>query len=92
MAHHASAKKSIRKTEARTAVNTARKSRIRTFIKKVELALAAKDKDLALSSFKAAQPEIMRGVNKGVLKLNAASRKVSRLAAKVKALSLASAS
>lgn len=86
MAHHKSAQKRIRQTETRTAVNRARTSRIKTFIKKLEVALTANDKTAATEAFRAAQPEIMRGVNKGVITKNAASRKVSRLAARVKAL------
>ena len=86
MAHHKSAKKRIRQTERRTVVNRSRRSRIRTFIKKVETAIAAGDSAGAQAALKDAQPEIMRGVSKGVLSLGTASRKVSRLAARVKAL------
>jgi small subunit ribosomal protein S20 len=83
MAHHASAKKRIRQTVRRTAINRARLSRIRTFIKRVERAVASGDRDLALEALRAAEPEIRRGVNKGVLKLNTASRRISRLSKKV---------
>lgn len=86
MAHHKSAKKRIRQTETRTAVNRARVSRIRTFVKKVELAVAAGDKAAAQEALRAAEPELMSGVSKGVLHKNTASRKVSRLVARVKAL------
>lgn len=86
MAHHKSAKKRIRQTERRTEVNRSRTSRIRTFIKKVETAIAKGDSAEAQAALKNAQPEIMRGVSKGVLSLGTASRKVSRLAARVKAL------
>lgn len=86
MAHHKSAQKRIRQTETRTATNRARKIRIKSFIRKVEDALKAGDKSAAASAFKAAQPEIMRGVSKGVYKKETASRKVSRLAQRVKAL------
>jgi small subunit ribosomal protein S20 len=86
MAHHKSAKKRIRQTESRTAVNRSRVSRIRTFIKKVETAIASGNAAEAQAALKNAQPEIMRGVSKGVLPQNTASRKVSRLAARVKAL------
>lgn len=86
MAHHKSAKKRILITEKRTIVNRARRGRIRTFIKKVEAAIASGDKGLALDSFKVAEPEIRRGVSKGVLKLNTASRKISRLSARIKAM------
>ena len=89
MAHHKSAQKRIRQTERCTVVNRARRSRIRTFIKRVETALASGDANAAATALKQAQPEIMRGVSKGVLKLGTASRKVSRLAQRVKALSVA---
>ncbi len=87
MAHHKSALKRIRQTETRTEVNGSRISRIRTFIRKVETAISAGDKEAAKAAFTAAEPEIMRGVTKGVLKLATASRKVSRLSAGVKAIS-----
>jgi small subunit ribosomal protein S20 len=83
MAHHRSAKKRIRQTVKRTAINRARTSRIRTYIKKVELALTSGDHDAAEGALRAAEPEIRRGVTKGVLKLNTASRRISRLARKV---------
>jgi len=84
MAHHKSAKKRIRQTERRTEVNRARVSRIRTFVKKVELAIAAGDSEAAKSALHAAEPQMMRGVQAGVLHKNTASRKVSRLSARVK--------
>ena len=86
MAHHKSAQKRIRQTETRTAINRSRISRIRTFIKRVEKAIEGGDKAAAGQALKEAQPEIMRGVSKGVLKMGTASRKVSRLSARVKAL------
>ena len=86
MANSPGSKKRARQTLRRTEVNKARKSRIRTFIRKVEEAVAGGNKDAAASALQAAQPEIMRGVTKGVLHKNTASRKVSRLAASVKAL------
>ena len=86
MAHHKSAKKRIRQTERRTEVNRARVSRIRTFVKKVELAIAAGDKAAADAAFKVAQPEMMRGAQKGVFHKNTMSRKVSRLNARLKSL------
>lgn len=86
MAHHKSAKKRIRQTESRTEINRSRMSRIRTFVKKVETAIASGDATQAQAALKSAQPEIMRGVTKGVLAMGTASRKVSRLAARVKAL------
>lgn len=87
MAHHQSAEKRIRQTEARTEVNRARRGRIRSFIRNVEDAIRSGDKQLAQTAFRAAEPEVMRGVSKGVITLNTASRKISRLCAKVKALS-----
>ncbi|MGH6886384.1 MAG: 30S ribosomal protein S20 [Geminicoccales bacterium] len=83
MAHHPSAKKRIRQTVKRTAINRSRISRIRTFIKKVEQAVASGDPESARHALAAAEPEIRRGVNKGVLKLNTASRRISRLSKKV---------
>lgn len=87
MAHHKSAQKRIRQTERRTVINRSRISRIRTFIKRVEKAVEGGDQSAAAKALKEAQPEIMRGVSKGVLKLGTASRKMSRLSARVKALS-----
>ena len=86
MAHHISAKKRIRQTERRTAVNKARASRVRTFVKKVEEALASGDKEAARAAFVAAQPEMQRGVTKGLLHRNTVARKLSRLSARIKAL------
>lgn len=87
MANTSSAKKATRKIAARTDVNKARRSRIRNFIRKVEEAIASGDKNAAQEALKVAQPELMRGATKGVLHANTASRKVSRLAQRVKALS-----
>ena len=92
MAHHRSAKKRIRQTEKRTAVNRSRMSRIKTFVRKVEDALAKGDYDTARTAFAEAEPEIRRGVTKGVVHLNTASRKISRLSRRVKALGPAAAS
>lgn len=89
MANTPSARKRIRQTERRTEVNKARRSRIRTFIRKVEEAIAGGDGSTAAEALRLAQPEIMRGVTKGVLHKNTASRKVSRLAHRVKALATA---
>lgn len=86
MAHHKSSIKRIRQTTRITAVNRARVSRIRTFIKSVETAIASGDQKAAQEALRKAQPEIMRGVSKGVLKLGTASRKVSRLSARIKAI------
>jgi small subunit ribosomal protein S20 len=81
-----SAKKRMRQTKRRTEINRARMSRVRTFVKKVETAIDAGDKTAAEAALKMAQPEIMRGVTKGVLHRNTASRRVSRLSARVKAM------
>jgi small subunit ribosomal protein S20 len=86
MANSPQSKKRARQNEARFAVNKARRSRIRTFIRKVEEAIASGDKVAAAAALQAAQPEMMRGVTKGVLHKNTVARKVSRLAARVKAL------
>ena len=87
MANTPQSKKRARQTERRTDVNKARRSRIRTFIRKVEEAIAGGDATVAAEALKAAQPELMRGVTKGVVHKNTASRKISRLASRVKALS-----
>lgn len=87
MANTPQAKKRVRQIERRTAVNRNRISRIRTFLKKVETAIAGGDAVAAREALRAAEPEIMRGVTKGVLPKNTAARKVSRLSARVKALS-----
>ena len=86
MANTPQSKKRARQNERRLAVNKARRSRIRTFLRKVEEAIASGDKDAAANALKAAQPELMRGVTKGVDHKNTASRKRSRLAARVKAI------
>ncbi|MBV8166955.1 MAG: 30S ribosomal protein S20 [Alphaproteobacteria bacterium] len=86
MAHHKSAKKRIRQTVRRTAINRARTSRVRTFLKKVEDAIATGDKDAARAAFVEAQPEMHRGVVKGILHRNTVARKLSRLSARIKAL------
>ncbi len=91
MAHHRSAKKRIRQTEKRTAINRSRVSRIKTFMRKVETALAQGDFTTAQTAFAAAEPEIRRGVTKGVLHMNTASRKISRLARRVRAIAPAAA-
>ncbi|MEM1344922.1 MAG: 30S ribosomal protein S20 [Pseudomonadota bacterium] len=84
MANSPQARKRIRQIERRTAVNKARRSRVRTFIRRVEEAIASGDQTVALDALKAAQPEIMRGANKGVMHANTASRKISRLHARIK--------
>ena len=89
MANTPGAKKAIRKIERRTEVNKARRSRVRTFIRKFEEALAAGDATAAKTAFVEAQSELMRAVGKGVVHKNTGSRKVSRLSAQLKKLSAA---
>jgi small subunit ribosomal protein S20 len=86
MAHHKSAKKRIRQTTRRTEVNRSRVSRIRTYVKKFDAALASGDKAAAEAAFREAMPELQRGVTRGVLRRNTVSRKISRMSARVKAL------
>ncbi|MBE9477349.1 MAG: 30S ribosomal protein S20 [Proteobacteria bacterium] len=86
MANSPQAKKRARQAERRTVVNKTRRTRIRTFLRKVEEAIAGGDKAVAAAALKSAQPEIMRGVTKGIMHKNTASRKVSRLSARVKSL------
>jgi small subunit ribosomal protein S20 len=86
MATHKSAEKRNRRAKRRTEINGARVSRIRTSVKKVETAIASGDKSAATAALKAAEPEMMRGVSKGVVHKNTASRKVSRLSQRIKAL------
>lgn len=86
MANSPQAKKRARQNERRAAVNKNRRSRIRTFLRKVEEAIASGDKEAAAGALRAAQPELMRGVTKGIMHKNTASRKMSRLSARVKAL------
>ncbi|MFY0659482.1 MAG: 30S ribosomal protein S20 [Shimia sp.] len=86
MANSPQAKKRARQNERRLEVNKARRSRIRTFIRKVEEAIESGDKDAATAALRAAQPQLMRGVTKGVYHKNTAARKMSRLTARVKAL------
>ncbi len=86
MANTASARKRIRQTARRTERNVARKSRVRTFVKKVEAALAGQDKAAAQEALRAAQPEMQRAAGKGVMHKNAIARKLSRLNKRIKAL------
>ena len=86
MANTEQSKKRARQSETRYAVNKARRSRIRTFLRKVEEAIASGDPAAAAEALKNAQPELMRGVTKGVLHKNTVSRKISRLASRVKAV------
>ena len=86
MANTPQAKKRIRRNDRRAEINGARVSRIRTFLKKVESALDGGDKGAAAAALAAAQPELMRGVAKGVFHKNTASRKIARLTKRVAAL------
>ena len=86
MANSPQAKKRARQNEARFNVNKARRSRVRTFLRKVEEAIESGDKDAAGSALRAAQPELMRGVTKGIFHKNTVARKMSRLSARVKSL------
>ena len=86
MANSPQSKKRARQNARRLEINKARRSRIRTFLRKVEEAIASGNKDAAAAALKAAQPERMRGVTKGVYHKNTASRKMSRLASRVKAI------
>jgi len=86
MANHKSAEKRARQTERRTVANSARRSRVRGSIKKVEAAIKSGDKKAAMDALKAAQPEIQRGATARVIAKNAAARRVSRLNARVKAM------
>ena len=86
MANTPQAKKRARQNEKRFAVNKARRSRIRTYLRIVEEAIESGDKEAAATALKLAQPELMRGVTKGVYHKNTASRKMSRLSARVKTL------
>lgn len=87
MANSPQAKKRARQIERRTAVNKSRRTRIRGFLRKVEEAITGGDQTVAAEALKTAQPEIMRGVTKGIWHKKTASRKVSRLSARVKAMS-----
>ncbi|RMC35577.1 30S ribosomal protein S20 [Paracoccus alkanivorans] len=89
MANTPQSKKRARQTLRRTEVNKARRSRIRTFVRKVEEAIATGNAEVAREALKTAQPELMRGVTKGIYHKNTAARKMSRLSARVKALSAA---
>ncbi|MEM1066036.1 MAG: 30S ribosomal protein S20 [Pseudomonadota bacterium] len=86
MANSPQSKKRARQNLRRLEINKARRSRIRTFIRKVEEAVGTGDRDAASAALRAAQPELMRGVSKGVFHKNTAARKMSRLAARVKAI------
>lgn len=86
MANTSSAKKAVRKIATRTEVNKSRRTRMRSFLRKVEEAIASGDKAAAADALKAAQPIIQRAANHGIVHRNLASRKISRLASRVKAL------
>lgn len=86
MANTKSAQKMVRKLTKRTEINGARRSRMRTYVRKVEEAIRAGDQDAAREALKSAQPEIMRASQKGIMHKNTAARKVSRLASRVKAI------
>ncbi len=89
MANTASARKRIRQNEKRTVRNRARRSRVRTFLRKVEQAIAEGDKGIAADALKAAQPELQRAATKGVLHRNTVARKLSRLSSRIKGLAAA---
>jgi small subunit ribosomal protein S20 len=86
MANHKSAEKRIRRNERRRVINGDRMSRIRTYVKKVFVAIESGDKAAAETAYKTAQPEIMRGVSKGLIHKNTAARQMSRLSQKIKSL------
>jgi small subunit ribosomal protein S20 len=86
MANTTSAKKAARQAEKRTLVNKSRRSRMRTFVRKVEEAIASGDKQAADLALREAQPEVMRSALKGIIHKNTASRKISRLSARIKSL------
>lgn len=86
MANSPQAKKRARQNEKRFQINKARRSRVRTYLRKVEEAIESGDKDAATAALRAAQPELMRGVTKGIFHKNTVARKMSRLSARVKAI------
>jgi small subunit ribosomal protein S20 len=88
MANTKSAEKAVRQTIRRTAVNKSRRSEMRTYVRKVEEAIAAKDRDAATAALKEAEPRIARAAQKGIVHKNAASRKISRLAKRVGTLAV----
>ncbi|MCH8465213.1 MAG: 30S ribosomal protein S20 [Roseinatronobacter sp.] len=88
MANTPQSKKRARQVERRTEINKARRSRIRTFLRKVEEAIASGDQTAAAEALRAAQPELARGVTKGVMHKNTVARKMSRLSSRVKALAV----
>jgi small subunit ribosomal protein S20 len=89
MANTKSAKKAARQTERRTEINKSRRSRLKTFVRKVEEAIAAGEKEAAAMALRQAQPEIQRSASKGIIHKNTAARKISRLSQRIKALGAA---
>ena len=87
MANTPSAKKAVRKIERRTAVNKTRRTRVRTFLRRVEEAIASGDQTAATTAFREAEPELMRAAQKGIFHGNTASRKISRLSSRIKSMS-----
>lgn len=87
MAHHKSAKKRIRRNQDRAGINGARRSRVRTFVRRVDEAIRSGDREAAQAALRAAQPEMWRAAGRGVFKANTMSRRMSRLAARVNAMS-----
>lgn len=88
MANTKSAQKAVRKIERRTAINKSRRSQMRTYVRKVEEAIAAKDPEAAAAALRGAEPLVARAAQKGILHRNTASRKISRLTKRVKALAV----
>ena len=86
MANTPSAKKATRKIARKTAINKTRRTRMRSFLRRVEEAISSGDKNAAMDALKAAQPELMRAAQKGIVHKNTASRKMSRLSKRVKAI------
>ena len=84
MANTKSAQKALRSSARKNIINSARKNRIRSFVKKVDVAIKAGDATAARTAFKDLEPELMRGVTKKIIKLNSASRKLTRLASSIK--------
>ncbi len=89
MANTKSAKKAARQTERRTEINKSRRSRLKTFVRKVEEAIASGEKEAAAEALREAQPEIQRSASKGIIHKNTAARKISRLSQRIKALGAA---
>lgn len=86
MANTSSAKKRVRRDQRKTNINISRRSRVRTYVKKVEAAIEDGNREAANAAFKEAQPELMRGVSRGVFKKNTVARKISRLSHRINAI------